>query len=79
MIFHENRLLADDSHEISYLNFVDVAKSVDCCVRDWRFKSYLCFLLIYENLAITCTLERPWKGVPVSHIPLIILKNIPYP
>ena len=21
MIFHENRLLADDSHEISYLNF----------------------------------------------------------
>ena len=23
MIFHENRLLADDSHEISYLIFVD--------------------------------------------------------
>ena len=22
---------------------------------------------------------RPWKGVPVSHIPLIILTNIPYP
>ena len=23
MIFHENRLLADDSHEISYLIFVE--------------------------------------------------------
>ena len=23
MIFHENRLLADDSHEISYLNLVE--------------------------------------------------------
>ena len=22
---------------------------------------------------------RPWKGVPISHIPLIILKNIPCP
>ena len=35
MIFHENRLLADDSHEISYLIFLkirkDVAKFVVCC------------------------------------------------
>ena len=46
MIFHENRLLADDSHEISYLIFLkiweDVAKFVVCCSRDWRFKGYLC-------------------------------------
>ena len=42
MIFHENRLLADDSHEIAYLFFSkigkDVAKFVVCCSRDWRFK-----------------------------------------
>ena len=44
MVFHENRLLADDSHEISYLIFFskirkDVAKFVVCCNRDWRFNS----------------------------------------
>ena len=42
MIFHENRLLADHSHDISYLIFSkirkDVEKSVVCCSRDWRFK-----------------------------------------
>ena len=43
MIFHENRLLADDSPEISYLIFFfkienDVAKFVVCCCCDWRFK-----------------------------------------
>ena len=41
MIFHENRLLADDSPEISQLIFVkikkDVAKFVVCCSRDWHF------------------------------------------
>ena len=42
MIFHENRLLADDSHELSFLiSFKirkDVAKFVVCCSPDWRFK-----------------------------------------
>ena len=42
MIFNENRLQADDSHEIAYLIFSkigeDVAKFVVCCSRDWRFK-----------------------------------------
>ena len=43
MIFHENRLLAYNSHEISVLiSFEkirkDVAKFVVCCSRDWRFK-----------------------------------------
>ena len=42
MTFHENRLLADDSHEISYLIFSkigkDVAKFVVCCSCDWCFK-----------------------------------------
>ena len=28
MIFHENRLLADDSHEISYLIFLKIGKDV---------------------------------------------------
>ena len=39
IIFHENRLLADDSHEISYLIFFskimkDVTKFVICCSPD---------------------------------------------
>ena len=42
MILNENRLLADDSHQLSYLIFSknknDVAKSVVCNSRDWRFK-----------------------------------------
>ena len=42
MIYYENRLLADDSHEISYLIFSefgkDVSKVVVCRSRDWRFK-----------------------------------------
>ena len=28
MIFHENRLLADDSHELSYLIFLKIGKDV---------------------------------------------------
>ena len=47
MIFHENRLLGDDSHEISYLIFSiigkDVVKFVVCCSCDWRFKGQLLF------------------------------------
>ena len=44
MIFHENRLPPDDSHEISslFLSKIrkDVAKFVVCCSRDWHFKGY---------------------------------------
>ena len=45
MIFHENRLLADDSHEISYLIFLfkirkDVAKFVVFCSCDFHFKGF---------------------------------------
>ena len=45
MIFHENCLLADDSHEISCLvyyflkNRKDIAKFVICCSCDCHFKS----------------------------------------
>ena len=43
MIFHENRLPADDSHEISYLIFFskigkEVANFVVCCSCEWCFK-----------------------------------------
>ena len=42
MIFHENLLLADDSHVISYLIFVENWERCQnffvCCSRDWRFK-----------------------------------------
>ena len=45
MIFHENCLLADNSHEIPYLIFSeirkDVAKIVVCCGHDWRFKGLI--------------------------------------
>ena len=62
MIFHENRLLADDSHEISYLIFSknkkDVAKMVVCCSRDWRLrviKGYSYQLKgVYLSKALTC-------------------------
>ena len=41
MIFYENRLLADDSHEISFLISKirkDVAKFVVCCSHDWNLR-----------------------------------------
>ena len=42
MIFHENRVLADDSHEITCLIFSkiekDVTNNVVCCCFTWRFK-----------------------------------------
>ena len=45
MIFHENGLLADNPHEISYLIFSkigkDVARFVVCCSRDWCFKGLI--------------------------------------
>ena len=48
MILHETRLLADDSHEISYLIFSKirkyVAKRVACYSCDWRFKLKKCML-----------------------------------
>ena len=52
MIFHENRLPADDSHEISYLIFLkirkDVSKFVVCCSRDWCFYPCCFILRVYE-------------------------------
>ena len=40
MIYHENRLLADDSHVTSYLflNNERCHKFVVCCSCDWSFK-----------------------------------------
>ena len=44
MIFHENRVLADDAHEISYLIFLEKFGkmsqnlSLAALCRDWRFK-----------------------------------------
>ena len=42
MIIHENRLLADDSHEISYLILFETRKDgtqfVICCSGDWCFR-----------------------------------------
>ena len=43
MLFHENCLLADDSHEISYLIYWKIKKYVAeiaiCCICDLRFKA----------------------------------------
>ena len=42
MLCHEDCLLADVSHAISYIIFSkigkDVAKIAFCCSSDWRFK-----------------------------------------
>ena len=43
MLFYDNRLLADNSHDIAYLIFYaeirkNVTKFVFCCSRDWGFK-----------------------------------------
>ena len=59
MIFHENRLLADDSHVISYLTFVkiakDVAKFVVCCSVDWSFNPYRNGMVERMNVVSTTT------------------------
>ena len=46
MIFYENRLLADDSQEISYLFFLKIKEDV-CSSGDWHFmgKQYVTILL----------------------------------
>ena len=61
MIFHENCLLADDSHEISYLILSrtrkDIQKFVVCCSCDWRFKGY-------AKLAGLClTISQPGDNI----------------
>ena len=38
MIFHENRLLADDSHEISYLIFFENLEKMSQNLSYWHFK-----------------------------------------
>ena len=63
-----NRLLADDSHEISYLIFVktrkDVAKFVVCCFMIGAFKVKF-IILVTDGLAVVlnvsaikCYLQR---------------------
>ena len=81
MIFHENRLLADDSHVISYLIFVkigkDVAKFVVCCSRDWHFERwYMTFLypscnneffhLVSHNVSATVQCSYKTLKVPIT-------------
>ena len=56
MIFHENCLPADDSHEISFLIFFskirkDVAKFVVCCSHDFKFQFFLLFFSKITNKA----------------------------
>ena len=65
MRFHENRLLADDSHVISYLSFfskmgANVTKFVVCCSRDCRFKG-LCMNTISNFRQISIS-RIGWRG-----------------
>ena len=64
MIFHENHLLADDSHEISYLIFSkigkDVAKFVLCCSCDWGLR---------VNLKACINYQAEWKANLASKKP----------
>ena len=61
MVFHENRLLADDSHEISYIMLLkigkDVAKFVVCCRRDWGIASKNISVIPWQSVAVTLLLE----------------------
>ena len=59
MIFHENCLLADNSHEISYLNLLNLKKQQILTLLSaenyrWRFKSetifYLQYFTDYDNI-----------------------------
>ena len=58
MIYHGNRPLADDSHEISYLIFVktrkDVAKIFVCSSRDWRLMGKKLLKLFFIDFSIYC-------------------------
>ena len=59
MLFHENRLLAEDFQEISYLDTLfyskirkAVSKFAVCCSHDWRFKGKVLFLFsVSANLS----------------------------
>ena len=44
MIFHENRLLADDSYEISYLIFSKIKKNVA--------KFFVCYTVVIGSLRV---------------------------
>ena len=80
MIFHENRLLADYSHEISYLIFLKIRKDIDvekfvvCCSRDWPFKGYY-FKRMGKND------RKPLLSVTSAHTPHHSLKchMVPWP
>ena len=64
MIFHENRLPADDSHEISYLIFfrklrkmLQILPSAAVVIGALRVKSKLYFVHTKEHLARTLKLN----------------------
>ena len=65
MIFHENRLLADDSHVISYLIFVEnwenVANFVVCCSRDLALYG----LMLSTNFSYTLYGQNMQKKISV--------------
>ena len=44
-----------------------------------RMGQLVASLKLVLTVLVCDSVLRPWKGVPVSHIPLIIVKNIPYP
>ena len=63
MVFRENRLLADDSHEISFLisfeNEEGVTRFVVCCSRDWRIKVKIIFfsIVLFRETTITIVIR----------------------
>ena len=81
MVFHENCLLADDSHEISYLTFSkirkDVKKFVVRCSRHWPFKGqsdFQQFFFVKSQFSVFllhCSWAGFFKGVcDYSTVPL---------
>ena len=76
MIFHENRLLVDDPHEISYLIFLkirkNVAKFVVCFSRDRRLKTQT-FASCQTNITLSSPSLPPIKGKKQGNTPNSIL------
>ena len=71
-MFHKNRLLEDDSHEISYLIFFrkigkDVSKFVVCCSCDWRSKCLEGNLIRKTKYAVEKIPNTPYRYVCVIY------------
>ena len=81
MIFHENRLLADDSHVISYLIFVKKSQNLSSAavvIGAIRVKYCLGFELLRVLIAFKCLLWKDtYSSVALVHTGQLQLREHP--